>query len=388
MSASSSSPVVDSSSPAPKSNSQLFDEALAQFHLTQSALDQKFLQSQKRLESEFATFDECHKSYSSQLTEYNKLCSMLKDLRGDSDSSSEVSSRLADYQLKLNVCKEYLDRMKQVKPLNSNNSLFIRFLMGKVNVQMWKQADRLNFKDEYNKFKSRTTYLFILFPFIQLFLFTSTVLYQIHQIWLIYYYMTLALRENILQANGSSIKNWWIYHHYISIFIGVIMLLYPHPLIDRHITYFLYFAFVQGLVMFFQNLYQSKRIYVRKSLGKAKAIDVDSTETLVEKPMDLKWLVPMLYGLYLCELFFSSWCMFDYWRNPSVHQLGAIGIGFGMLGIGNAVTTGRVLVSKSNLRKLRKILKLKSAERRGSGDWGDEKSPRSGAADQDKKKEK
>jgi hypothetical protein len=40
---------------------------------------------------------------------------------------------------------------------------------------------------------------------------------------------------------------------------------------------------VQGLVMLFQNNYQRKRLYVRKTLGKARAIDVDSSETLVEK---------------------------------------------------------------------------------------------------------
>jgi hypothetical protein len=28
--------------------------------------------------------------------------------------------------------------------------------------------------------------------------------------------MSLALRENILQVNGSRIQNWWIYHHYVT----------------------------------------------------------------------------------------------------------------------------------------------------------------------------
>ena len=41
-------------------------------------------------------------------------------------------------------------------------------------------------------------------------------LLQAHQLWLLYYYTTLALRENILLANGSDILHWWIYHHLVS----------------------------------------------------------------------------------------------------------------------------------------------------------------------------
>jgi hypothetical protein len=33
---------------------------------------------------------------------------------------------------------------------------------------------------------------------------------------LLYYYLSIALRENILKANGSEIHGWWFMHHYIS----------------------------------------------------------------------------------------------------------------------------------------------------------------------------
>ena len=35
-------------------------------------------------------------------------------------------------------------------------------------------------------------------------------------IWLLYYYLSIALRENIMKANGSDIHGWWFMHHYIS----------------------------------------------------------------------------------------------------------------------------------------------------------------------------
>jgi hypothetical protein len=39
-------------------------------------------------------------------------------------------------------------------------------------------------------------------------------------IWLLYYYLSIALRENIMKANGSDIHGWWFMHHYISM-VGI-----------------------------------------------------------------------------------------------------------------------------------------------------------------------
>jgi len=72
-------------------------------------------------------------------------------------------------------------------------------------------------------------------------------------------------------------------------FVCVLMLLWPsaYLLKERRIE-LLSFGLLQGVVMLFQNIYQKRRLYVRKTLGKARAIDVESSETLVEKPTDLQ----------------------------------------------------------------------------------------------------
>ena len=67
--------------------------------------------------------------------------------------------------------------------------------------------------------------MFILWPLAQLLLLlfgesfglpsASDMLLKAHQLWLLYYYTTLSLRENILLANGSNIMQWWILHHYV-----------------------------------------------------------------------------------------------------------------------------------------------------------------------------
>lgn len=278
------------------------------------------------------------------------------------------SSQFNDYHLKLELLKSSLDKLRDTKP-RIDNGLFVRLILGRVNMALWKQADRINFKDEYNKFKSRTTMQFILYPAIQLialFFFPQfwsqhgDLALKLHQCWLLYYYLTLSLRENILLVNGSDILHWWIYHHYVSMLISLVMLLFPSRyILEGRVVEMLTFGLVQGLVMFFQNNYQKKRLYTRKALGKAKAIDVDSTETLVEKPTDLKILIPMLFFLYLMEFYFGFGLISDFMSRRNIEypvSILVLGACFLVLGVGNAYTTGIVLVSKSKARNLKQAV--------------------------------
>ena len=46
-------------------------------------------------------------------------------------------------------------------------------------------------------------------------------------VWLLYFYCSMALRENVLMVNGSNIRPWWIRHHYWSIFTCFLFLTIP-----------------------------------------------------------------------------------------------------------------------------------------------------------------
>jgi hypothetical protein len=300
-------------------------------------------------------------------------------------SLSLSNSLISEFQLKLSHLKGELDKLRDTKP-QINNGLFIRLLLGQVNMRLWKQSDRIRFKDEYNKFKTRTTLVFILFPLIQLSLrFFTPDFYdeywlhfcRFHHMWLIYYYLTLSIREIILLVNGSAILLWWIYHHYISLSLSLLAMIFPNPyVLGRFRSDFLWFALLQGTIMYMQNAYQKKRLYVRKTLGKAKAIDVDSSETLVEKPTDLKLLIPLLYALYAVEILTGVWFVRDFFSYPSFHtdessvstfsslngnnihfptpsyplSTLVVGAGFLLLGLGNAYSTLFVLLSKKSAR--------------------------------------
>lgn len=50
---------------------------------------------------------------------------------------------------------------------------------------------------------------------------------QCYLAWLVYFYVSMALRECVLLVNGSHIRPWWIQHHYWSAGSSLVMLALP-----------------------------------------------------------------------------------------------------------------------------------------------------------------
>lgn len=146
-------------------------------------------------------------------------------------------------------------------------------------------------------------------------------IHRMHQLYMVYYYTSLAIRENILQVNGSNIKDWWLYHHYLSILLALLLVLWPSTELSKEFMIkSCYMMLWQGCIMILQNYYQARRHYVRTALGKAKEIDPSSTETIVEKPVDLQVLVPLLFFTYVSSLYshqmfrkISHFSFFEIW---------------------------------------------------------------------------
>ncbi|RXN20509.1 transmembrane protein 120A [Labeo rohita] len=55
----------------------------------------------------------------------------------------------------------------------------------------------------------------------------SKVLDALFNFLLVWYYCTLTIRESILINNGSKIKGWWVFQHYVSTFLSGVMLTWP-----------------------------------------------------------------------------------------------------------------------------------------------------------------
>lgn len=329
---------------------------LEEFHDKVSLQHQKMSESMRQLQLRFKEMSDVSAFAEKSAKEMRTLETTLQTLQAqhwgddfDSPINTEAD-KFTQLQTRLKECKQQLAQLADCR--TKTGSHFLRFVFGRVNTKVWSTGERLRLKDEYNKFKTRTTWIFLMFPLFQLLIWDHKVVRLVHYLWLLYYYASLSIRENILQVNGSHIKSWWIIHHYFSMAIAFLVLVTSSTQIDDHLDYIQYFLVFQGVVTVMQIWYQKRRHKIRVSIGKAKEHDIATSETLVEKPHDLKLLVPLLYTLYTLEIFggfyFVCWLQGSRWVNV---LMGAIWI---VIGVGNLITTSQTLFAKAKTRKQRK----------------------------------
>ncbi|KAJ6753434.1 TRANSMEMBRANE PROTEIN INDUCED BY TUMOR NECROSIS FACTOR ALPHA [Salix purpurea] len=92
---------------------------------------------------------------------------------------------------------------------------FLKMFLGPINVRASRKDVQLKVKEEYNSYRDKTALLFLFFPSVLLCLRSwvwngcmPSFPVQLYQAWLLFLYTGLALRENILRANGSDIRTW------------------------------------------------------------------------------------------------------------------------------------------------------------------------------------
>ncbi|GMJ06319.1 hypothetical protein like AT4G10430 [Hibiscus trionum] len=249
---------------------------------------------------------------------------------------------------------------------------FLRMFLGPINVRASRKDVQLKVKEEYNSYRDRTAFLFLLFPLTLLTLRSwiwegclPAFPVQLYQAWLLFLYTGLALRENILRSNGSDIRPWWIYHHYCAMAMALVSITWEvrgQPNCtqkQRGVELFLQWAMMQGVAMLLQNRYQRQRLYTRIALGKANRMDVVWGETSgVDGQL---WvLCPILFlmqafeayvGLLLLKTAFSG--VVSEW------QIIFCGILLVFMAVGNFINTVQTLNAKSRFKEKMKRTKSK-----------------------------
>ncbi|XP_042505396.1 transmembrane protein 120 homolog [Macadamia integrifolia] len=248
-------------------------------------------------------------------------------------------------------------------PRKSNGN-FLKMFLGPINVRANRKDIQLKVKEEYNSYRDRTAILFLLFPSALLFLgyklwngCLPALPVQLYQAWLLFLYTSLALRENILRANGSDIRPWWIYHHYCAMVMALISITWEikgqpdlWPTSRRGVKLFLRWAIMQGIAMMLQNRYQRQRLYTRIALGKARRMDVVWGETAgVEGQLLL--LCPLLFILQGFEAYVGLLLLRTV-RDGVVSewQVIACGILLVVMAVGNFTNTVETLMAKSRVK--------------------------------------
>ncbi|KAK9697268.1 hypothetical protein RND81_08G025900 [Saponaria officinalis] len=249
---------------------------------------------------------------------------------------------------------------------------FLRMFLGPINVRATRKDVQLKVKEEYNSYKDRTAWMFLLFPSILLVLRVwiwngcmPAFPVQLYQAWLLFLYTGLALRENILRVNGSDIRPWWIYHHYCAMLMALVSLTWEirgQPDCSQKqkgVQLFLIWATMQGFAMLLQNRYQRQRLYTRIALGKAKRMDVVWGETSGVRGQ-LQLLLPILFILQGFEAYVGLLLLRTAFVGvASEWQVVFSGFLLLLMAVGNFANTVQTLVVKSRFKAKMKRSKSK-----------------------------
>ena len=258
-----------------------------------------------------------------------------------------------------------------MKPKTTHSRFLRLFVGGAVEINSVRQEARLRLKEEYYHFRDQNTVVYVLAPLALLLGYSERVhpkaldatqigylrafypiALQLYWVWLLYFYTALALRENILRVNGSTIRPWWIKHHYYSAAMALCVLSMDldSPACEAFTLRFLLFTTLQGVVMLVQNRYQRFRLYTRVAMGKASPMDVASIEL---SGGQLKLLYPLLFGLQAMQLYVGASVLFVVMTTYRIEshimrewQASVAGVLFVLMAVGNFTATLNTLRSK------------------------------------------
>lgn len=137
--------------------------------------------------------------------------------------------------------------------------------------------------------------------------------------------------------NGSNIRGWWFAHHFLSMFLSGLMIIWDkksegYPIVRLPLFCFYFYI---GSVQVLQYRYQMSRLYALRSLSR-----VDPMETTNELAQNLihhnlLFLLPFLLLAYAAEFYLAHLI----WVNRSGLDSLAIAAVYFILAVGNTLTT-------------------------------------------------
>ncbi|EDO37687.1 predicted protein [Nematostella vectensis] len=301
--------------------------------------------------------DEYHKSQKSCISMVNLIKRKIKDFVQSlarlerQDQTPESRKKVAELQFRITELKNKLKELEMSLPSSAGS--FLRLCLGNIDVSLYQK--KLEYKDNYETFKLKMTVLCLVFAFSNLYICNYRITDSIFHGILVWYYSTLTLQEHILIANGSRIKGWWVLHHYFSILLSGLLLIWPEGTIYQMFRgQFFVFSCYLSFVQLIQYRYQSGVLYRLRALGVSYGMDVtlDGFHTWMFR--GLGFVLPFLIFGYLFQLY-NAYTLFVFFHHPSCleWQVLALSITFFVLFFGNMTTL--VYVMRSKYKQTHKI---------------------------------
>lgn len=309
----------------------------------------------EELSQDFKKLEAVHQTYLNKLKELtvaqttclNHIVHQRRRLAIITKSLKETISTDKLRKIKDETIKREAQLQVIEETMPSKSGMYLRVILGNIDVSFLSEEAKFKYKDEYEKFK--LVCHIIAFTLVVLNLWFSYRPFQImYLFFLVWYYCTSTVREGILRANGSKIKGWWRIHHALSILCSAILLVWPENNAWNYFRGpFFKYNLYNCLVQYLQFKYQSGAIYRLKALGKKDNMDVTIEGFHYWMWRGLAFLFPFLFISYFYQLY-NSYVLYSlYYTHPesSWHVL-AVCILMMVFFIGNSISTLMVIPNK------------------------------------------
>lgn len=288
--------------------------------------------------------EQCTKQIKHQRYRMQQISKSIKLCTKDKKLTPEETETLAELNKNMLKRKAQLHEVEQGLP--QKNSLYLKIILGDVNVSILNRSDKVRYKDDYEKFKLILNVIGLSLSFLNI-----VVNYRALELafifLLVWYYCTLTIRESILKVNGSRIKGWWRIHHFISTVCAGVLLVWPQgePW-QLFRTQFMYFNVYISLVQYMQFGYQKGVLYRLKALGERHDMDITIEGFHSWMWRGLSFLIPFLFIGYIFQAY-NAWTLYKLAEHPdATWQIPVLSVLFLILFIGNTTTTMLVVPQK------------------------------------------
>ncbi|KAJ3451025.1 transmembrane protein induced by tumor necrosis factor alpha [Anaeramoeba flamelloides] len=273
-----------------------------------------------------------------------------------------------EFKIELINQRVFLRTLRAMLPNKTSNLL--SFFVGNVTFYMTDLSERIRVKSEYENFKKFFMLFYGGFSVIMLLLhllnFKSVINLIIlpYQLMPVIYYLSLAMRESILKANGSNINTWWTVHHYFSILTSGTICFWNFQSFDQifGLQYYV-FSVYSCISQFLQHLYQMNQLYRMRALGIVNLEDtVNSDSPTINFFFSFKVLLPFLIISHTFQMYLSFYLLkYYFFKEPKTIFSAITGVLFLILAIGNIYSITRVIYDKLHSRSFQSPIRRVSS---------------------------
>jgi len=304
-------------------------------------LGNKHKEYREVLDKNIALQKNCLSGVTHQQYRLNVIKKLMKEIE---PTCQEETEELADLEKDVLRRQSQLTQMAETLPKQSGR--YLRVIMGNVDVSILDKNEKYKYKEQYESFKLIVNLIGGILATGNFFL-NNRVLDLVFFFLTVWYYCTLTIRESILIVNGSRIKGWWRFHHFISCAAGGVLLVWPdgpayREFRDQLMLNNMYIAFLQYL----QYVYQRGCLYRLRSLGERQDMDItiDGFHSWMWK--GLGFLLPFLFIGYFAQLY-NAYTLYLLTSHPNATwQIPVLASIFLLLGAGNIITTSMTIPMK------------------------------------------